>query len=196
MASTARNERRRRFPSWSRGFRTFACGKPFLQPSWGARSSARGKRAVMHGRESSDLIHVNVASPAGGYTVGNASFFRYVVRRAELGLPLTGSDREVVAMLAAIPHAFEADSDVPLVSGRGWRIVPAQGDMDWTVQEATPQQLRAAVSRARSLLWNHGARFRVSANEIADIEAELDAIDGVLIRAEAAGFAVNISYVA
>lgn len=150
----------------------------------------------MHPRESSDFVHVNVASPAGGYTVGNASFFHYVVRLAELGLPLTTSDREAVDLLAAIPHAFEADSDVPFVSGRGWRVVPAQGDMDWPVLEATPQRLRSALERARSLLWNHGARFRVSATEIAAIEAELDNIDGVLMRAEAAGFAVNVSYVA
>ena len=27
-----------------------------------------------------DLIHVNVASVAGAYTVGNSAFFRYIVR--------------------------------------------------------------------------------------------------------------------
>jgi hypothetical protein len=36
----------------------------------------------------------------------------------------------------------------------------------------------------------------VSAGEIAAIEEELDAVYGVLMRAEAAGVAVNVSYVA
>lgn len=142
-----------------------------------------------------ELVHVNVASPAGGYTSGNTSFFHYVVRVGDLGFPLTTADREALDLLAAIPHAFEFE-DVPRISGRGWRVIPAQGDMDWPVLEATPQRLRTALERARTLLWNHGARFRVSATEIAAIEAELDQIDGVLIRAEAAGFAVNVSYVA
>jgi hypothetical protein len=151
----------------------------------------------MNGRGHSDidLVHVNVASPAGAYTVGNASFFRYIVRLTELGLPLTGPDREAVEILAAIPHAFDPDDDVPALSGAGWRIVPAQGDLDWPVLEATPQRLRTAFERARTLLWNHAARFPVSAREIAAIEEELDAVYGVLMRAEAAGFAVNVSYV-
>ena len=36
----------------------------------------------------------------------------------------------------------------------------------------------------------------MSAREIAAIEEELDAVYGVLMRAEAAGVAVNVSYVA
>lgn len=141
-------------------------------------------------------MHVNVASPAGAYTVGNASFFKYIVRLSELGLALGIADREAVEILAAIPHAFDPDEEVPQISGRGWRIVPAQGDLDWPVLEATPQRLRSALERARALLWSNAARFRVSAREITAIEEELDAVYGVLMRAEAAGFAVNVSYVA
>ena len=137
-----------------------------------------------------------MASPAGAYTVGNASFFRYIVRLSELGLALGIADREAVDILAAIPHAFDSDEEVPHVSGRGWRIVPAQGDLDWPVLEATPQRLRSALERARALLWHNAARFRVSAREITAIEEELDAVYAVLMRAEAAGFAVNVSYVA
>ena len=153
----------------------------------------------MNGRQGHadlDLVHVNVASPAGAYTVGNASFFRYIVRLTELGLPLSGQDREAVEVLAAIPHAFEADEEGGLpLSGAGWRIVPAQGDLDWPVLEATPQRLRSAFERARALLWNNASRFPVSAREISAIEDELDAVYAVIMRAEAAGFAVNVSYV-
>ncbi|MEO6835907.1 MAG: hypothetical protein ABI231_08380, partial [Candidatus Tumulicola sp.] len=80
-----------------------------------------------------DLIHVSVASAAGAYTVGNSSFFRYIVRLIELGLPLSHLDQEAVDILAAIPHAFDQEQEVPLISGRGWRIVPAQGELDWPV---------------------------------------------------------------
>ena len=143
-----------------------------------------------------DLVHVNVASPAGAYTVGNASFFRYILRLAELDMPLTHADREATDLLLAIPHALDPDDDSPMISGRGWRLVPAQGDLDWPVLEATPQRLHSAFERARGLLWTHAARFHVSASEISAIEEELDAVYGVIMRAEAAGFAVNISYVA
>ncbi|MGA8474957.1 MAG: hypothetical protein WB681_07800 [Candidatus Cybelea sp.] len=143
-----------------------------------------------------ELVHVNVASVAGAYTVGNASFFRYILRLGELGLALSMADQEAVDVLAAVPHALGSDDDVSFVSGRGWRVVPAQGDLDWPVLEATPERLHSALERARSLLWTHAARFHVSAGEIASIEEELDAVYGVLMRAEAAGVAVNISYVA
>jgi hypothetical protein len=143
-----------------------------------------------------DLVHVSVASPAGAYTVGNSSFFRYIVRLTELGLPLSHLDQEAVDVLGAIPHAFDPDEEVPPISGRGWRIVPAQGELDWPVLEATPERLHSAFERARSILWMHAARFRVSAREITAIEEELDAVYGVLMRAEAAGVPVNISYVA
>jgi hypothetical protein len=143
-----------------------------------------------------ELVHISVASPAGAYTVGSSSFFRYIVRVGELGLPLSIADQEAVDVLAAIPHAFDPEEEVPLISGRGWRVVPAQGDLDWPVLEATPERLRSAFERARSILWRHAARFRVSAGEIAAIEEELDAVFGVLMRAQAAGVAVNVSYVA
>lgn len=143
-----------------------------------------------------DLIHVSVASAAGAYTVGNSSFFRYIVRLTELGLPLSHLDQEAVDVLAAIPHAFDAEQEVPLISGRGWRVVPAQGELDWPVLEATPERLHSAFERARGILWTHAARFRVSAREITAIEEELDAVYAVLMRAQAAGVAVNISYVA
>jgi len=143
-----------------------------------------------------DLVHVNVASPAGAYTVGDPSFFRYIVRLAELGLALPKDDREALDILAAIPHAFEPEDELPPPSGAGWRVVPAQTDLDWPVLEATPQRLRTALERAHAILWSNAARCAVSAREITSIEHELDAVYGVLMRAEAAGFAVNVSYVA
>ena len=143
-----------------------------------------------------DLVHVNVASAAGAYTVGNSSFFRYIVRLRELGLPLSRADQEAADILAAIPHAFDAEEEVPMLSGRGWRVVPARGELDWPVLEATPERLHSAFERARNVLWTNAARFRVSAGEISAIEDELDAVYGVLMRAEAAGLAVNVSYVA
>jgi hypothetical protein len=142
-----------------------------------------------------DYVHVNVASPAGTYTVGNTSFFKYIVRLSEMGLKLPTSDREALDLLAAIPHAFEADEEVPMISGAGWRVVPAQGDLDWPVLEATPQRLRSALERARSILWINAATCGVSAREITSIEEELEAVYGVVARAEVAGFSVNVSYV-
>jgi hypothetical protein len=143
-----------------------------------------------------ELIHVNVASSAGAYTVGSPSFFRYILRLGELGLPLSLADQEAVDVLAAVPHALGPEEEVSFVSGPGWRVVPAQGEMDWPVLEATPERLHSALERARGILWIHAARFPVSAREIATIEQELDEVYGVLMRAAAAGVAVNISYVA
>jgi hypothetical protein len=143
-----------------------------------------------------DLIHVNVASTAGAYTVGSASFFRYILRLGELGLPLSLADQEAVDVLAAVPHALGSEEDVLFVSGPGWRVVPAQGELDWPVLEATPERLHSVLERARRILWAHAARFHVSAREIATIERELDEVYGVLMRAAAAGVAVNVSYVA
>ena len=135
---------------------------------------------------------MNVASPAGSYTVGSPSFFRYIVRLAEMGLPLVGSDRDAIEMLANIPHAFFDDG---VASGRGWRIVPPVSLEDWPVMEATPQRLRSALQAARRILWENAAPVGVSAGDIVNIEEELDHVFGVLQRAEAAGFPVNISYV-
>lgn len=142
-----------------------------------------------------DSVHVNVASPAGTYTVGSTSFFKYILRLAEMGLPLPRLDREALDLLAAVPHALNPDDEVVVLSGAGWRVVPAQGDLDWPVLEATPQRLRSALERARTILWTNAARCGVSAREITSIEEELDAVYGVVMRAEAAGFPVNISYV-
>lgn len=139
-----------------------------------------------------DMVHVNVASPAGSYTVGSTSFFRYIVRLAEMGLSLKPSDRESVEMLANIPHAFFDDG---VASGNGWRIVPPISMEDWPVMEATPQRLRTALQAARRILWENAAPVGVSAGDIVMIEEELDHVFGILQRAEAAGFPVNISYV-
>jgi hypothetical protein len=142
-----------------------------------------------------DFVHVNVASPAGTYTVGTASFFKYIVRLAEMGLTLQRPDRDALDLLAAIPHALDHEDDVPAMSGAGWRVVPAQGALDWPVLEATPQRLRSALERARTILWTNAARCGVSAREITSIEEELEAVYGVVQRAEVAGFPVNVSYV-
>jgi len=48
------------------------------------------------GGEFSPAIHVNVASPAGGYTVGTPAFFHYILRLSEFDMPLSGDDREAV----------------------------------------------------------------------------------------------------
>jgi len=138
------------------------------------------------------LVHVNVASPAGAYTVGNPSFFRYILRLAEAGLPLAKDDRESLDMLAAVPHAFFDDhTDF----GRGWRIVPPRSTDDWPVLESSPQRLRAALQTARRLLWENAGPVGVSAREIVAIEDELDAVLGILQSAEAAGVPVSVSYV-
>jgi hypothetical protein len=139
---------------------------------------------------------VSIASVAGAYTVGSPSFFRYILRLREFGLPLSLADQEAIDVLAAVPHALGSEDETPLVSGPGWRVVPAQGDLDWPVLEATPERLRTALERARSILWTHGARCAVTAREIVAIEQELDEVYGVLMRASAAGVAVNVSYVA
>ncbi|MFN2449226.1 MAG: hypothetical protein ABR508_05460 [Candidatus Baltobacteraceae bacterium] len=138
-------------------------------------------------------MHISVASPAGTYTVGNASFFRYIVRLAEADLHLRADEREALDLLAAIPHAFFEDEE--LQWGRGWRVVPASSLDDWPVLESTPQRVKAALEAARRILWENAAAVGVSAREIVAIEDELDAVFAVLERAQKAGFPVNISYV-
>ena len=125
--------------------------------------------------------------------MGNASFFRYILRLSEAGLPLHGDDREALEMLAAIPHAFFDEDE--LTWGRGWRVVPAATMDDWPVLESTPQRVRAAFETARRILWENAAPVGVSAREIVAIENELDEVFTVLERAERAGVPVNISYV-
>ena len=138
------------------------------------------------------MVHVNVASPAGAYTVGSTSFFRYIVRLGEIGLSLSSVDRASVELLAAIPHAFFDDE---VSYGHGWRIVPPASLEDWPVLEATPQRLREALQTARRILWENAGPVGVSAGEIVTIEEELDRVFGVLQQAEIAGFPVNVSYV-
>ena len=147
----------------------------------------------MYGEALPSLVNISVASPAGAYTVGNASFFRYIVRLAEAGLALGCAEREALDMLAAIPHAFFDDDE--LVWGRGWRVVPAVSLDDWPVLESTPQRIRDALEIARRILWENAAPVGVSAREIVAIESELDEVFAVLKRAEEAGVPVNISYV-
>lgn len=147
----------------------------------------------MPGEPVPSLVNVSVASRAGTYTVGNASFFRYIVRLAEANLNLKAADREALEMLAAIPHAFFDDDE--LVWGRGWRVVPPISLDDWPVLESTPQRIRGALETARRLLWENAAPVGVTAREIVAIEDELDEVFAVLKRAEDAGVPVNISYV-
>ena len=147
----------------------------------------------MQGEPAYPPVHISVASPAGAYTVGNTSFFRYILRLAEAGLPLHGDEREALEMLAAVPHAF-FDEDDP-VWGRGWRIVPPATLDDWPVLESTPQRVRAAFETARRILWENAAPVGVSARDIVAIEDELDEVFTILERAEKAGVPVNISYV-
>jgi hypothetical protein len=150
---------------------------------------------LYHACAAGETVRVNLDSPAGGYTTGSRSFFRYIVRLAELGLPLERADQEAVNILASIPHAFEEEGEVSAISGSGWRLVPPQGALDWPVLEATPERLRSALERAQGVLWEHAARVALSAGEMSAIEEELDAVYGVLQRAQAAGVPVNVSYV-
>jgi hypothetical protein len=147
----------------------------------------------MYGDPAPSAVNVSVASRAGTYTVGNASFFRYIVRLAEADLRLSAAEREALEMLAAIPHAFFDDDEI--LWGRGWRIVPPVSLDDWPVLESTPQRLRAALETARRLLWENAAPVGVSAGEIVSIEDELDEVFAVLKRAEDAGVPVSLSYV-
>jgi hypothetical protein len=138
------------------------------------------------------MVHVSVGSPAGTYSVGNASFFRYIVRLGDVGLELRPIERDALAMLAAIP---DASIDEDELSGHGWRVVPAASMEDWPVLEVTPQRLRTALQTARRLLWENATPVGISAREIVAVEEELDNVLSVLARAEAAGYSVNVSYV-
>ncbi|HLI97239.1 MAG TPA: hypothetical protein VKT72_14320 [Candidatus Baltobacteraceae bacterium] len=146
-----------------------------------------------YGDQTPSSVNISVASRAGTYTVGDASFFRYIVRLAEADLNLSKDEREALEMLAAIPHAFFDDEEV--VWGRGWRVVPPVSLDDWPVLESTPQRIRHALETARRILWENAAPVGVSAREIVAIENELDEVFAVLKRAEDAGVPVNISYV-
>jgi hypothetical protein len=138
------------------------------------------------------MVHVNVGSPAGTYSVQNGSFFRYVVRLADAGLRLGPHERDAVDVLAAIPNAMVDEDEI---SGRGWRVIPAASDEDWPVLEVTPQRLRSALQTARRILWENAAPVGISAPDIVSVDEEIDNVLAVLARAEAAGFSVSVSYV-
>jgi hypothetical protein len=138
------------------------------------------------------MIHVNVSSPAGTYSVGSTPFFRYVVRLSDIGLSMRPADQEALDVLAAIPNAYIDEDEL---SGNGWRVVPAATGADWPVLEATPQRLRGALQTARRLLWENAAPVGITATEIVGIEEEMEHVLAVLDRAEAGGFSVNVTYV-
>ncbi|MGH7727993.1 MAG: hypothetical protein ACREM2_04265 [Vulcanimicrobiaceae bacterium] len=138
------------------------------------------------------MVHVSVGSLAGACSVGEPAFFRYVVRLSEVGFPLGPAEREATAILSAIPNAYADDEED---FGIGWRVVPAGGDADWSVLETSPQRLRKALETARRLLWTHAGPFAISARELVAIEDELERVLGVVARAEAGGYSVNVSYV-
>ena len=141
-----------------------------------------------------ESVHISVTSPAGAFTVGNASFFRYIVKLTGAGLHLHAHEQEALTMLTAIPHAFFDEEEDPQ-SGRGWRVVPPATLDDWPVLESTPQRFRAALQTARRILWEQAEPVGVTASEIVAIEDELDELFSVLRGAEDAGFPVNVSYV-
>lgn len=138
------------------------------------------------------MVNVSIGSPAGMCTVANGSFYRYVLRLAEAELALSPADQAQLDVLAAVPHAT---SDEESTSGDGWRIIPAMSYEDWPVLEATPQRLRAAFQTARRVLWRHSVPVGITAGELVTIDADIDAVLGVLRRAEAVGYSVNISCV-
>jgi hypothetical protein len=137
------------------------------------------------------MIHVNVGSPAGTYSVGSSAFFRYVVRLSDVGLPLRPADRDATDMLSAIPNA-NVDEDE--YSGNGWRVVPASSYEDWPVLEATPARLGGARPPAPRSWWHPAPPAGITAREISTIDDEIENVLSVLARAEAAGFSVNVSY--
>ena len=61
----------------------------------------------MHSHSNRDaMVHVNVGSPAGTYSVGSTAFFRYVVRLSDVGLDLRPADQAAIDILSAIPNAY------------------------------------------------------------------------------------------
>jgi hypothetical protein len=138
------------------------------------------------------MIHVSVGSPAGTYNVAGTPFFRYIVRLADADLELGPLEHDALSLLAAIP---DASLDEEEIFGHGWRIIPAASMEDWPVLEVTPQRLRTALQTARRLLWENATPVGITAREIVSVEEELDNVLGVLARAEAAGYSVNVSYV-
>jgi len=138
------------------------------------------------------MVSVSVGSPAGMTSVANPAFYRYVLRLGDSALNVTAGDRANLDVLANVPHAFADEEEA---SGEGWRIIPAMSYEDWPVLEATPQRLRAAFQTARRLLWTNAGPVGISAADMLAVDGEIDNVLGVLTRAEAGGYSVNVSYV-
>jgi len=138
------------------------------------------------------MVHVNVGSPAGTYSVGSTAFFRYVVRLSDVGLDLRPVDQAAIDILSAIPNAYVDEDEY---SGNGWRVVPASTYEDWPMLEATPERLRNALETARRVLWENAQPVGITAGEISSIDDEIENVLSVVARAEAAGFSVNVTYV-
>lgn len=138
------------------------------------------------------MVSVNVGSAAGGCSVGSSSFYRYVLRLTETGVPLTAAERRSIEPLGAVPHAYDEES---ATVGVGWRVVPAESAEDWSVLEATPQRLRTALETARRVLWRNAAPVGITADQIIDVDTEIENVLAVLQAAEDAGCSVNVSYV-
>jgi hypothetical protein len=138
------------------------------------------------------MVSINVGSAAGGCSVGSPSFYRYVLRLTETGVPLTAAERRSVEPLGVVPHAYDDES---ALVGVGWRVVPAESAEDWSVLEVTPQRLRSALETARRVLWNNAAPAGITADQIIDVDTEIENVLTVLQAAEDAGCSVNVSYV-
>lgn len=138
------------------------------------------------------MVSINIGSAAGGCSVGSPSFYRYVLRLSETGMPLTAAERRMLEPLDAVPHAYDDES---ALVGHGWRVVPAESAEDWSVLEATPQRLRSALETARRVLWRNAAPAGITAEQIIGVDAEIETILSVLQAAEDAGCSVNVSYV-
>ena len=157
---------------------------------YGEMSGSRRKQPDL------DLIHVNVASVAGAYTVGSISFFRYILRLGELGLPLyPGRSRGGRHPLGDSARTGPGGRSGLRIRTRLARRSGARRNglaRAGSDARTAPQRFRKSPQPALDACGT----FAVSAGEIASIEEELDAVYGVIMRAQAAGVAVNVSYVA
>jgi len=136
---------------------------------------------------------VAVGSRAGGYIVEHAAFVDFVLHLNDSELPLAAAERNSLAMLAAIPHAFLDDE---AQFGEGWRVIPPAAESDWPVLETTPRRLREALETARTVLWRHAGPVGISAGDLIAVEMEIDAVLACLQKAEIAGVPVSVSYIA
>ncbi|MBV8424783.1 MAG: hypothetical protein JO349_06305 [Candidatus Eremiobacteraeota bacterium] len=105
---------------------------------------------------------------------------------------MTAAERRSIEPLGAVPHAY--DEEAAMV-GVGWRVVPAESAEDWSVLEATPQRLRTALETARRVLWRNAVPVGITADQIIDVDTEIENVLAVLQAAEDAGVSVNVSYV-